>query len=191
MTTGLDYEIDYPDGTGTSNRRSKTAKDTIVRAEKKRPQTAVDYEDKVKSFLHTVLKSTADSESTVPDAAAIIKYGPDFAEKTGDLAEHDPRVRKAIDLITAPDNPYFAFIMAAAPLAIQIIRNHESDNQVESRELKVPFLKRKFRLRFRLRLKNKWFRAFTSEPKILAKDVFSDPAIAKALKDEGIDVAYP
>ncbi len=190
MSADLDYEIDYPDAS-ENNRRSRTPKDTIIRHEVKRPQTAIDYEDKVKSFLHTALKSTAGDEKTVADAAAIIRYGPDFAEAAGDLAEQDARVKKAIDLISAPDNPYVALAVASIPFAVQLMRNHESDNQVESRELKVPFFKRKFRLRFRLRLKNKWLRAISSDPKVLARDVFSDQTITKALKDEGIDIAYP
>jgi len=195
VTTNLDYEFDLPEHE-RDNR--KPARPGIITAEKKRPKTAQDYEAKIASALHTAMKSTAESEATVADAAAIIRYGPKLAEKAGDLANHDPRVRKAIDLITAPDNPYLAMAMAAIPLVVQIARNHETkaDTEVSSRELRIPFLKskknpegRKFRLRFGIRVRNKWLRSMTEDPRILARDVFSDPEIKKALEDRDIRVA--
>jgi hypothetical protein len=191
MTTQLDYEfVSAPD---SENKRVKPSKDTIIRAEKERPKLAVDYEKKIQSLLHTLMKSTAGDKKTAADAATVIRYGPEFAEKAGDLAEHDERARKAIELISAPDNPYVAFAFAALPLALQLIRNHESDNSVESRELRIPFTKgkRKFRLRFRLRLKNKFLRGLSDDPQAVTRDVFSDPKIRAALDEQGIDVAYP
>jgi len=161
------------------------------------------YEKKVKAILNVVFRQTVANESTVPDAAAILMYGPQFCEKAGDLANHDPRARKAIDMITeGSENPYLAFALAAMPLALQVYRNHEQSlnpkgvvegvrkrretaKQRDARRIKIPFTKRYISFRWQLTLPS--VHNLTNEPRALVSHVFSDPNILLAMQKAGID----
>lgn len=156
----------------------------------KRSDRAIEYEKRVGGLLNGAMKGLAEKESTVPDAAAIILLGPAFASKLGDLADEDDKVRKALDFVTSgTGNPYIALAFAALPLAAQILRNHESDTPVKV-AVKVPFSKRRLQVPFKLKLKNPFLRGMTNEPNALANSVFSDPRIAEALTQQGVDLAW-
>lgn len=156
-----------------------------------RTKRAKEYESKTNDLFRTLMKATAASEGTVSDAAAIIVHGPTVASKVGDLADVDPRVRRAVDFImSGTENPYAALVAAAIPFVAQIVRNHEMETTVHP-VVKVPFLKRTFRFPFRLRLRNKVLRSFTHKPQDLTKSVFEDDSIRMALLTQRVEVAYP
>jgi hypothetical protein len=168
-----------------------------------RGPVAKKYEKKVKTVLNVVFRQTVARESTVPDAAAILMYGPQFAEKAGDLANKDPRARRAIDMLTeGSDNVYLAFGIAAVPLVLQLWRNHEeilnpkgaveavreSRKRAKEREpkrIRIPFTKRQIEFRFQFKLPS--LRNLTNEPDALAAHVFSNPDIILAMQKAGIE----
>lgn len=171
----------------------------------KRPPRALQYQRKTQRFLNVVMRSAAQHPSTVPDAAAIIMYGPDFCEKLGDLANHDARVRRGVDFIMeGAENPYLAFAIAALPMAAQVYRNHQEAmapraivegvkrGRAEAksrpgRQIRIPFTKRTITVRFRLHFPS--VENFSNEPAALTEYVFGDPNISAALKKAGIEVA--
>jgi hypothetical protein len=168
-----------------------------------RGPVAKKYEKRVKSVLNVVFRQSIARESTVPDAAAILMYGPQFCEKAGDLANHDPRVRRGIDmLMEGSENPYLAFGLAATPLILQLWRNHEDQlnpkgavsairqsrakaKEREPKRLKIPFTKRHIEFRFKLQMPA--IRNLTNEPTALALHVFSNPEILLAMQKAGIE----
>lgn len=168
----------------------------------KRSPTAKTYERKTRKVLNAVFRQAVVHESTVPDAAAIIMYGPQFAEKLGDLAAHDVRVRRGIDMITeGSENPYLAFAVAAFPLVTQVWRNHEESlsptgavqaikqsraraKEKPTRQIKIPFTKRFLRIRFRLSFAG--LRNMTNDPNALASYVFSNQEILDSMAKAGI-----
>jgi hypothetical protein len=171
----------------------------------RRPPRAKQYQKKVQKFLNTLMRSAAQHPSTVPDAAAIIMYGPDFCEKLGDLANHDARVRRGVDFIMeGAENPYLAFAIAALPMAAQVYRNHQQEMApraiVESvkrgraaakdqpgRKIRIPFTKRTISVRFRIHFPS--VENFSNEPTALTEYVFGDEKIKAALVKAGIEVA--
>jgi hypothetical protein len=162
-----------------------------VAAGPRRTKRARDYEQKVTGLLNSAMRVTAGTETTVSDAAALIVHGDVLASKVGDLADVDPRVRRAVDFITSgTENPYLAVVMAALPLAAQIVRNHETESTVRV-GVKIPFTKRRVNIPFRFALRNKLLRSFTRAPKTLADSVFTEPKVKNALLSARIDVAYP
>lgn len=166
-------------------------KPSIVADKQSRSERARSYEEKTAGLLNLFMKMTAANESTVSDAAAIIEHGPALASKMGDLAAHDQRVRHGIDIITSgTENPYAAVVMAALPLLSQIIRNHETET-AKPVEIRIPFTKRTFKPKFKVRLNIPVLRALTSAPQKLIERVFGDPDNKAALINAGIDVALP
>lgn len=171
----------------------------------RRPPRAKQYEKKAKKFLNVVMRSAVQHEATVPDAAAIIMYGPEFCEKLGDLANHDARVRRGVDFIMeGAENPYLAFAIAALPMAAQVYRNHQQEMApraiVESvrrgraeakdrpgRKIRIPFTKRTISVRFRIHFPS--VENFSNEPAALKDYVFGDENITAALQKAGIEVA--
>jgi hypothetical protein len=171
----------------------------------RRPPRAKQYQNKARKFLNVIMRSAVQHESTVPDAAAIIMYGPDFCEKLGDLANHDAKVRRGVDFIMeGAENPYLAFAIAALPMAAQVYRNHQSEMApraiVESvkrgraeakdrpgRQIRIPFTKRTISVRLRIHFPS--VDNFSNEPDALTHYVFGDEKIAAALKKAGIEVA--
>jgi hypothetical protein len=146
------------------------------------------------------------------DAAAFLEHGPAFAAATGQLADHDAKVRGIIDMLTTPTNPYGMFVLTTIPLIAQLFRNHEQEvRQVpatwrERRAMRkatrlaedtqpprftLKILGRTIPVRFRVRVKIvgalfKGFRTQTVDPDQLTRKVFSDPDLLKAMERAGI-----
>jgi len=174
--------------------------------EQYRGPVAKKYEKTVKDTLNTLLRLTVQRESTIPDAAAIIMYGPEFAEKAGDLAAVNKRFRRGIDLITGgTDNPVLAFALAATPLILQVWRNHEQalspsaaiESIKESRKaakqrpgkrVRIPFTKRHLEIRLQWKLFK--LEQITNEPNALAAHVFTNPEILASLQKAGINLPF-
>jgi hypothetical protein len=170
----------------------------------RRPPRAKQYQKKAQRFLNVIMRSAVQHEATVPDAAAIIMYGPEFCEKLGDLANHDARVRRGVDFIMeGAENPYLAFAIAALPMAAQVYRNHQQEMApraiVESvkrgraaaadtpgRKIRIPFTKRTISVRFRIHFPS--VENFSNEPAALSTYVFGDESIKAALQKAGIEV---
>jgi hypothetical protein len=135
------------------------------------------------------MRVTIQNPATVPDAAAIIMYGPDVSRSMGDLAAHDIRVRRAIDFISdGADNPYFAAVAALAPLALQILRNHEPVAEVSPvRKIRIPFTKRFFTIKFKIKLGK--LRNMSNDPQEFTAHVLSNEGIVNELQRQGIFVA--
>ena len=168
-----------------------------------RGRTAKSYEKKIKTTLNVIFREAVARPSTVPDAAAILMYGPNFAQKWGDLAEHDKRVRRGIDmLLDGAENPYLAAAFATMPLLLQCYRNHEealspsgavqalkksreTAKQREPRKLKIPFTKRYVEFRWKLNVPA--VKNMTNDPQQLAGYVFNNPDIVAAMRRAGID----
>lgn len=166
-------------------------KRSILQDSQSRSERAHAYEEKVSGVLNMVMQMLAGSPATVADAAAFIESGPAFASKMGDLAAHDVRVRKGIDFITAgTENPYAAVVLAALPLVSQIIRNHESD-VAKPFVIRIPFTKRTFKPRIKIRLNVAFMRGLTTTPRQLIHRVFGNPETKAALINSGIEVALP
>jgi hypothetical protein len=178
--------------TDEENEATDTPFPTLLEA-KERTKRAKEYEGKVKNFLNLCARMSAGNSSTVADSATILAYGPPWASKAGDLADHDERVRRAIDLLASgTDNPYASFALATIPMFLQFMRNHENAEVKAERRIRVPFSKRTFRLPFRLRIKlNGRAKNMTMDPNALVNAVFSDPTIRAQFEKDGIQIAYP
>jgi hypothetical protein len=167
----------------------------------KKPATVTsrEYEQKVLSVLKEILKYRL-TPTGLPDAAAILTWGPDFASRAGALADHDERAAHAIDLLTAPDSPWVMFALVCIPFVSQLFRNHEEQvklipgNMRRTRaerkaakatqpraEFSIPGTKRRVRVPFRIRVPFRMFRASTQEPSILVHQTIGNPDIQKAL----------
>lgn len=162
------------------------------------------YEKKIKTVLNTIFRQTVAHPGTVPDAAAIIMYGPALAEKWGNLAEHDKRVRKGIDMVLdGTENPYLAAAIATVPLLLQAYRNHEDAlspsgaveaikqsraraKEREPKKIRIPFTKK--HIEFRWKMSVPAVRNMTNEPDRLSAYVFNNPEIIAAMKKAGIEV---
>ena len=184
----------------------------------KKDQTAKskEYEQKVASMLKA-LSLGAFKSGNIPDGAAILHHGKSFSKAAGDLTDVSDKAQHAIDILTAPDNPWFVFVTMAMPFFMQLARNHEREAaQVrmgwkESRRerkrakaegllppkpqgtpitFKGPFGKK---FTFHVRLGKPLFllnvfRAQTKDPVDLVTEVMSDEKLRKALAKEGITV---
>lgn len=105
-----------------------TAPDMATFVKRTRTTNAKDYEAKVRSMLKGGLFHSLDNEN-LADAAVYLHHGPKLAATAGDLADKDERVARAIDMITAPDNPYVAFVFVGLGMIAQFARNHEETLQ--------------------------------------------------------------
>lgn len=151
---------------------------------------AAAYEEKVSGALNMVMQMTIGNEKTVADAAAIIEHGPGLAKQLGVLADHDPKVRASIDFITSgTSNPYAAVVVAAIPLIAQILRNHEQETPTDL-EIKLPIIKRIFRVKWRIRLKSKALRSLTKTKDEQLESQLGRDDIRMALAAQEIDVAW-
>jgi hypothetical protein len=180
----------------------------------RRSPGAREYETKVKSALKSAAIGSL-RNGQVADSAAIFRYGPGLAAATGDMCAVNDRAKKAVDLLTAPENPYFAFAFVAVPLIAQLFRNHEQQLEKvplarkqarEQRKLRrqaddnrriatihVPFMRRELKIRVGLRVNPlKGFRqgmhASSQAPEQLIQIVFSDARLQEALEKQGITV---
>jgi hypothetical protein len=153
----------------------------------KRSLRAKRYEKQVGTVLGAATRAAAEHPSTIPDAAALLYYGRNVAEKMGDLADADERVRKAIDIFSGGvENPYMAAFSSVAILGLQLIRNHEPKLEPEVRGLRIPFTKRTIKLRFGIKLGR--VRALTHDPKELTRAAFTTDVVA-FLQKQGVRVA--
>lgn len=180
----------------------------------KRPKTAIarEYEKKTQSALNTVMRFCAQNPKLVPDAAAIIAYGDDFAAAVGEVSEINKRTRQMIDIVLSPESPWLALAIAGIPLMTQLLRNHEAGvssvgeaikNRPSKDERKVAraqakadrprakfkLFKREITISLPVRVKLGFLMSQTVEPEALSKAVFSNEQVVKALKKRGINVA--
>jgi hypothetical protein len=183
----------------------------------KHEQTArgKEYEQKVKSMLKAV-SLTAFRNGNVVDGATILHFGPTFAKAAGDLTDTSDGAAKAIDLLTAPDNPWVAFLAVGMPFAMQFFRNHEREAEVIGKTMRQRRQERKRmkaegltppkdrgtpvtigRGRFKFTVHMKMpsptvilnvFRSQTHDPRQLAHDILSDEKLRKALAKQGIQI---
>jgi hypothetical protein len=175
---------------------------------------AREYEIKVKSALKATAIGTM-RNGNIPDAAAIFRYGPGFAAATGDVCAVNDRAKRAVDILTAPENPYFALAIIAFPFVSQLFRNHERQLEAipaarrqarQRRKLRqqaednrriatihIPFLRRELKIRIGLRVNpftglRASFRASSQPPEQLVTLVFSDANLREALAKQGIEI---
>jgi hypothetical protein len=178
---------------------------TFVKDQYRSP-VAKKYEKTVKNSINTLIRFTTQQESTIADAAALIMYGPNFAEKAGDFAAVNKTVRKSIDLITGgTENPGLAFGLVAGTLLLQLYRNHEDAlrptaaiasikesrkawKQRPAKRVKIPFTNRYFEIRFQWKLFK--LEAVTNEPADLTAHVFTNPEILASLEKAGITLPF-
>lgn len=154
-----------------------------------RKRGAVGYEKKVTSLLQTLTQVMVNSENTIPDSAALVMYGPKVATAWGDLAANDANIARAIDWLTeGTENPYLSAIVATAPLALQILRNHEPAAELSDRKgIKIPFTGKRYKPKFTIKLGK--LRNVTHDPDTLVSHVFGNPNIQAAMAKNGIDVS--
>lgn len=177
---------------------------------------AKSYERRVASLMKAGMVASLNNQQW-PDAATFLKYGPGFATAAGNLAAVDARAERIIEMITAPESPYVMFALIAIPMISQLARNHQGDMQEAgaswrerraakkqqklagekkpASRIKVHLFGREFTLPigFKLRmpkLRNMFgaFLAPTQHPQQIAQEVFTDPAVVKALHKMGM---YP
>lgn len=170
---------------------------------------AKEYSGMVKSMLKAGVVGSINI-GDFPDAAAFLHYGPAFADASGQLAEADERAAKAIDILTAPGNPYLMFLVTALPLLSQLFRNHEdvltdlpntvknarkrrlsmaTAKKAEKPRFTIRVFGREFPVRFRGPKFGKVFKALkaqTRDPHSLTAEVFTDPRVIRALQKQGI-----
>lgn len=91
-----------------------------------------EYERKVKSVVKTIALGSLSSGNAI-DGATLLHHGKGLARAAGDLAAVSDRTARALDVLSAPDNPYFVFTMAAVTLGLQLLRNHEEQAAEVSR----------------------------------------------------------
>lgn len=156
-------------------------------SKRKRTARAKRYEARAAEILGAATRAAVEHPATVPDGAALLYYGKNFAEKMGDLADADERVRKALDAFSGGiENPYAAAFSSAAILALQIIRNHEPKLEPEVRGLRIPFTKKTFKFRFGIKLGR--IRPLTHDPKALTVAALT-PDVISFLESQGVRVA--
>lgn len=162
----------------------------------RKPRNALTYQRKAEGILNLALRLTADKPATVADAAAIIQYGGPVAERIGILATHDDKVAAALDWIDGgTENPYLATILVAAPLILQVIRNHEPVLEPAQRGLRIPFLKdkngipRRINLPIKIGVRLGALRNATHDPEQLSYSVFGNPEVKAKMEKEDIKVS--
>jgi hypothetical protein len=173
-------------------------------------QNAREYETKLLSVMKEALRYRLTPDG-LPDAAAILRFGPSLAARGGVLADTDPRAAKAIDILTAPDSPWIMLGLVAIPFISQLFRNHEAQVQAIPAQMKkgraqrkaeraarpaayvkIPGMKRRIRVPFKIKLSLGFFRASTADPGDLVRDVFSNADLRKALhKTYGVSFGGP
>lgn len=157
----------------------------------RRKRGAAEYENKVKGSLNNVMRMCLASQSTVPDAAALIAYGSNFSRAMGDWAADNEMVRKGIDFLAGgTESPGAVAIATGLPIVLQILRNHETSAKAEVpvKRIRIPFTKRYLTVKFKIRL-GKRLRNMTNDPQEFTHWVFSNPDIRQALKKQGIQLA--
>lgn len=192
------------------------APDYATFVKKEQTQRSKEYERKIASMLKMIALHSF-STGNVADGATVLHYGPKFAKSAGDLTDVSDGAARAIDLMTAPDNPWVAFALLAIPFGLQFIRNHESEAEQVRKTWKQARAERKRakregltppkrqgvpltirgpfgkKLTFRLPVPRPSviagvFRHQTHDPGDLAAYVLSDEKLVRALQKQGIRV---
>jgi hypothetical protein len=175
---------------------------------------AKEYSEKVKSVLKSGMVG-AINVGDFPDAATILHYGPAFADATGQLADGSEWAAKAVDVITSPGNPVMLFAMTAIPFGAQLFRNHEdliknipetrrnmrlrrkamaTAHKAEPPRFTIRAFGRAWPVRFNTPKIGKMlagFKSQTRDPEQLTYKVFTDPAVIRALRKQGIVLVNP
>ena len=170
---------------------------------------AKEYTTKVNSVLKALVVASVNN-GDLPDAAAILHYGPPFSHAVGQMADKNERTAQIVDLITSPSSPAVMLALTGVALVSQILRNHEKQLAEIPNARKRARAERKARKstgdrgkpRFTIRvLGRQWpvyfrtpkvanllsgFRAQTREPEELTFRVFSDTKVQAALEKQGI-----
>lgn len=154
---------------------------------------AKQYERKLNKIFARLTRATMSNQKTIPDSATIIKYGPDVAEKAGDLAATDQGkwLATVLDYLdgNVTSNPSLELFAVAVPMALQLFRNHEPiEVKAKGKGLKIPFTKRVIPLHFRFEMPTIW-RNFTQAPEIVTQEVFTHPAITAEMERQGLRIA--
>jgi hypothetical protein len=170
-------------------------------------RNAKEYQDKVYACLKAVMAGAINA-GDLPDAAAILAYGPAFGSAAGQFADNSEWAARTIDMLTTPGNPAVMFLMTAIPLIGQLARNHEAELKAAPGAIKQGRAERRAQReaqgqrqpRFTIRIFKKhipvyWspkpsrlfgmFRSQTQDPKELTIAVFSDPNVQRALQKQG------
>jgi hypothetical protein len=154
----------------------------------RRKAHAREYEDKLRGLFLVGTQIGLQSPNTVADAVTIIVHGPKVAQTMGDLAAENEMVANAIDFITKPsDSASTAAILAAFPMVLQLVRNHEPVAETSGRIIRIPYTKREIKLRFNIKLGR--LRNMTQDPDELTDHVLAIPDISAAIEKWGIKVA--
>jgi len=173
---------------------------------------AREYSLKVKSMIKSGVVG-AINVNDFPDAAALLAYGPGFADAAGQLADADKRAERALEILTSPNSPWLTFALTSMALASQIFRNHEdaikeipnarrnarlrrkamaNAKKAEPPRFTIRFFGREWPVRFRSRFKlSKLTATFTSQsqdPETLTLNVFSDPKVIQQLSKMGVRI---
>lgn len=187
----LDPEPEIPDTSPADDPGYVHADASTIGGSPRRQRGAAAYERKLRAIFATGIKITAQRPSTVPDSAALIIYSPKVAKTVGELAASDPRIARGIDvLFDGTNSPWLNAAVALAPLASQMIRNHEPVLEPRSRGLKVPFTRITFNFPFKLGIKLGILRNVTNEPQSFADWVFSQPEVQEAFKRQEVPLAW-
>lgn len=176
-----------------------------------RTRVATEYRKRANSLVKAAFLTSLNA-GAYHDAATFLEYGPSFSAATGQLADHDAKVRGVIDMLTTPTNPYGMFVLTTIPLIAQLVRNHEQEvrevprtwrerramrkanliaEETQPPRFTIKVLGRTIPVRLRVRVKVvgalfKGFRTQTSDPDLLTRKVFSDPDLLKAMEQAGI-----
>lgn len=164
--------------------------DAGVITDKKQSIIAKRYEKKARGLLSTGFKLTVEHPATVADSAAILFYAPRVAKAAGDLADANPRARQVLDFLTeGSENAAAAMAIAAMPLMLQLIRNHEPVLEPQPRGIKIPFTQRRINIRWKFGIRLGNLRAMTNDPNVMMNTAFSDPEVMAVIQKQGINVA--
>lgn len=188
---GADTDETESDFTEPENELRDVSADFVE--ERKETPTARKYRLKTKHGLNFLLNIFVQNEKTVADAATIVEYGPQVSRAVGELADAEPRVRKAIDFLTEDgiDNPYVLTVIAIMPMAFQFIRNHEKTLTKEIKpHIRIPFTKREIRLPFRFHFRIGFIKNHTATPEQITDHVFGNPEIRAAFEKRDIKIAW-
>jgi len=185
---------DLRDSSFTDNQDAQSPSPEFVEEEKETAR-AKKYRLKVRHGINFLITGMVQSPATAPDAAALIYHGPNVSAAIGQLADYDDKVRKMIDFITDDtiDNPYILTAVTLLPLAVQLMRNHESvvEQLPNKFRLRIPFTKRTIKLPVKFKFSLKWSRNISFEPKYLTFNVLGHPGVQENLRKRGINIAWP
>lgn len=184
---------DVPNGAADIAEPDYAQPDTGLITQRQRSTKAKQYEKKIKGVLSAAFRVTAAHPATVPDAATILVYGPNWAEKAGDLAGDEPWFARGVDMFTeGTENSRLAFLTSSVIMALQFARNHEPTLQPnpDRAGFRIPFAGgRRFKIKWGIKLGR--VRELTHDPVTLTDYVFSNPAVIRAMEKQGIHVGSP